>query len=60
MIAEAREIRENQTYRSNALSYVVTSAESRDMHFKVINLLYIYIYTPVKMFNIMHLLFALG
>ncbi|XP_025412808.1 serine/threonine-protein kinase 3 [Sipha flava] len=34
MIAEAREIRENQTYRSNALSYVVTSAESRDMHFK--------------------------
>jgi len=34
MIAEAREIRENQTFRSNALSCVVTSTESKDPNFK--------------------------
>jgi len=37
MIAEAREIRENQTLRSNALSCVVTSTESKDPNFKVIH-----------------------
>lgn len=42
MIAEAREIRENQTYRSNALSYVVSSAESRDLNYKVIDFLSYY------------------
>jgi len=35
MIAEAREIRENQTLRSNA-SCLVKSAESKDQSFKVI------------------------
>jgi len=35
MIAEAREIRENQTLRSNALS---KSAESKDQNSKVIAL----------------------
>lgn len=30
MILEAKEIRENQTYRSAALSCVVTSAEPKD------------------------------
>lgn len=38
MIAEAREIRENQTFRSNALSCAVTSAEPKDQHLKVITL----------------------
>lgn len=36
MIAEAREIRENQTLRSNA-SCKVTSAEHKDQNFKVID-----------------------
>lgn len=30
MIHEAKEIRENQTYRSAALSCIVTSAEPKD------------------------------
>jgi len=37
MIAEAREIRENQTLRSNALC-LVKSAESKDQNSKVIAL----------------------
>lgn len=38
MIAEAREIRENQTFRSNAQSCAVTSAEPKDQNSKVIAL----------------------
>lgn len=35
MIAEAREIRENQAYRSATSSCVVTSAEPKDPNYKV-------------------------
>jgi len=38
MIAEAREIRESQTFRSNAISCMVTSAEPKDQSSTVINL----------------------
>lgn len=48
MIAEAREIRENQTFRSNALSCVVTSAEPKDQNSKVIAL---HVYVIKLMFN---------
>lgn len=41
MIAEAREIRENQNFRSNALSCIVTSAEPKDQNSKVILLIYV-------------------
>lgn len=37
MIAEAREIRESQTFRSNTMSCVVTSAEPKDQSSMVIN-----------------------
>jgi len=41
MIAEAREIRESQTFRSNAMACVVKSAEPKDQNSIVINLYYI-------------------
>lgn len=50
MIIEAREIRENQNYRSNALSCAVTSTEPKDQHFKVINI-YEYFVVQVHYIN---------
>lgn len=37
MIIEAREIRENQLFRSNLLPCVVTSSKPKDQNSKVIN-----------------------
>jgi len=50
MIAEAREIRENQTFRSNAIACVVTSTEPKDQN-SVVNILYYILFVVLIKFT---------